>query len=189
MNGITQMLSAAAAKYGLDSGLVLSLARRESGLNPNAVSPKGAKGVMQLTDATAMALGVTNPFDPAQNIDAGVRYLRQLISQFGDIVKGVAAYNWGPGRVSEAIARYGDDWLGAAPAETRDYVEAIVGITAPLTIDSTTGKPIESNVNVETLPYAGSTSRQGPAVLSTQQLLILTAVGLGAYFLADLLRE
>jgi len=187
---IAQMLAAAAARYGLDPGLVVSLARRESGLDPNAVSAKGAKGVMQLLDATAASLGVTNSFDPAQNIDAGVRYLRQLIAQFGDIVKGVAAYNWGPGRVSEAVARYGDDWLGAAPAETKDYVRAIVGVeapdTSPLTIDAATGQVIPSTADVSQIPYAGG---QGAAGLSQKQILVLTLVSLGAFLLADLLQE
>ncbi|MGH8863088.1 MAG: lytic transglycosylase domain-containing protein [Burkholderiales bacterium] len=182
---IAQMLNAAAMRYGLDPGLVLAIAQRESRLNPNAVSRKGAKGVMQLMDATSADLGVTNPFDAAQNIDAGVRYLRQLLSQFGDLVKAVAAYNWGPGNLSAAISQHGENWLAAAPAETQAYVADILGITPmPLTIDAATGKPVESSVNVDALPYADQSTG-----ISQKQIIVLTLLGLGAYFLADFLQE
>jgi soluble lytic murein transglycosylase-like protein len=182
---IVDMLNSAAMRYGLDPGLLLAIAQRESRLDPNAVSRKGAKGVMQLTDATAADLGVTNPFDPAQNIDAGARYLRQLLSQFGDVVKAVAAYNWGPGNLAAAIAERGEHWLEAAPAETQDYVASILGVRpAPLTIDAATGQPVESSVNVDSLPYAGA--KPG---ITQKQILLLTLFSLGVYLLADFLAE
>src|ERR1700758_457580 len=149
---IAQLVQQAAVQYGLDPSMVLRLAQTESNLNPNAVSPAGAKGVMQLLDSTAAALGVSNPFDPTQNIPAGVRYRAQLVSQFGDLVEGVAAYDWGPGNVSKAIGAYGADWLAHAPTETQNYVQRILGVTAPapantsqpppVTIDATTGQVI-----------------------------------------------
>src|SRR5216684_2059585 len=80
--GILALIAQASARYGLDPGFVTSVAQRESGLNPNAVSSAGAKGIMQLMDATAAMLGVSNPFDPVQNINAGTRYISQLLNQF-----------------------------------------------------------------------------------------------------------
>lgn len=151
------MVQAAAVQYGVDPGLALAVAQRESGLNPNATSSAGAQGVMQLMPATAASLGVSNPYDPTQNINAGVRYLASLISQYGgDTTKALAAYNWGPGNLNNAIAAYGGNWLSAAPAETQNYVAAITGVTAEsiaptptltipsLTIDPTTGDEILS---------------------------------------------
>jgi soluble lytic murein transglycosylase-like protein len=161
---ITQLITQSAQTYGLDPSLVLAIAQRESGLNPNAVSPAGAQGVMQLEPATARALGVTNPFDPAQNIPAGTRYLSQLVSQFnGDLVKAVAAYDWGPTSVKTAVDTFGPNWLAAAPTETKNYVQGILGVTPdqaatsaapqqPLTIDASTGLPVTDFTNVEMLP-------------------------------------
>ena len=95
------------------------MAWRESGFNPDAVSPKGARGVMQLMPATARALGV-DPSDPAANIDGGADYLSRLLRRFdGDLSKALAAYNAGP----ETVDRYG----GVPPyAETAAYVGAIL---------------------------------------------------------------
>jgi Transglycosylase SLT domain len=188
---IAQLVQQAATQYGLDPGMVLRLAQTESNLNPNAVSPAGAKGVMQLLDSTAAALGVSNPFDPTQNISAGVRYLAQLISQFGDLVEGVAAYNWGPGNVSNAVARYGADWLGHAPAETQNYVQRILGVTPPppdtstppVTIDAATGQVIPDTTDVTALPPAIAYA----SGLTQNQILVLTGLAVGAYLLADLL--
>lgn len=114
-------IDAAAAKYGLDSSLLRGLIRAESNFNPNAGSPAGAQGLTQLMPATARSLGVTNSFDPAQAIDGGARYLRQLLDRFGgDQRLALAAYNAGPG----AVQRFG----GVPPyAETRNYVERVLG--------------------------------------------------------------
>lgn len=116
---IQTTVEAAAAKYGVDPSLALAVAQQESGLNPNARSSAGAIGVMQLMPATAAQLGV-DPNDPAQNIDGGVRYLSQLLSQFGgDTSLALAAYNAGPG----AVQKYG----GVPPyAETQNYVSSIL---------------------------------------------------------------
>ncbi len=107
-------------RFQLPPGLVGAVARAESGLNPRAVSPAGALGLMQLLPSTAWALGVEDPFDPVQNAEAGARYLRQLLERFhGDVRLALAAYNAGPG----AVERYG----GIPPyAETRAYVKKVL---------------------------------------------------------------
>ncbi len=102
--------------------VVRALIKVESNFNPNAVSRKGAMGLMQLMPQTARQLNVTNPFDPEQNVDAGVRHLKQLMESFGGDVKlSLAAYNAGAGAVSRS---------GGVPhfAETRNYVRRITGL-------------------------------------------------------------
>lgn len=112
-------IQSAARRYGLDPALLRAVIEQESGFNPKAISAAGALGLMQLMPGTARDLGVTDPFDPAQNIDAGARYLRQQIDSFGSLPLALAAYNAGPG----AVRRYG----GVPPyAETRTYVERIL---------------------------------------------------------------
>ncbi len=115
------LVRAAAAREGLDPSLVRAVVRAESNFDPQAVSPAGAKGLMQLTDATARSLGVTDVFDPAQNVAAGTRYLKQLLARFGgDLPRALAAYNAGPG----AVEQYG----GVPPfAETEQYVRRVLG--------------------------------------------------------------
>jgi soluble lytic murein transglycosylase-like protein len=109
-----------AARYNLDTELVLRIIEAESGGDPRAVSPKGAMGLMQLMPETARALGVSDPFDPVQNIEGGVRYLSHLLQRFGDLRLALAAYNAGPGRVLQ----YG----GVPPfPETQRYIGRILG--------------------------------------------------------------
>ena len=117
-------IDAAAAKYGVDPALLRGLIRQESNFDPNAGSPAGAQGLCQLMPGTAAALGCTNVHDPAQNIDAGARYLRQQPDAFGgDVAKALAAYNAGPG----AVTRYG----GVPPyAETQTYVRQVQAYAA-----------------------------------------------------------
>ena len=101
-----------------------ALIRVESNFNPQAVSRKGAIGLMQLMPQTARQLNVTNPYDPAQNVDAGVRHLKQLLQDFGGNVKlSLAAYNAGAGAVrrSSGIPNY---------AETKNYVKRISALYA-----------------------------------------------------------
>src|SRR6266478_1442676 len=122
---VQQLLTQAAARYGIDPSLVISIAQRESSFR-NIVNPRtGACGIMQLLAATARAYGVTDCMDPVQNIDAGAHLLSDLLEQFGDLAKAVAAYDWGSGNLSKAIAQWGDDWFSHAPAETQAYVTAI----------------------------------------------------------------
>jgi soluble lytic murein transglycosylase-like protein len=93
-----------ARRHGVDPLLVRAVIRAESNFDPRAVSPKGAAGLMQLMPETALRYGVENRFDAAQNVDGGVRYLRDLIAMFqGDLTLALAAYNAGEG----AVLKYG----------------------------------------------------------------------------------
>jgi soluble lytic murein transglycosylase-like protein len=112
----------AAARHNVDPNLVRAVVKVESNFNPNAVSRKGAMGLMQLMPSTARQLKVQNPFDPEQNVDAGVRHLKQLLESYGgDIKLTLAAYNAGAGAVarSSGVPRY---------AETQNYVRRITNL-------------------------------------------------------------
>ncbi len=110
-----------AGKYGVDPSLVKAIIAVESGFNSNAVSRKGAIGLMQLMPETAEDYGAKNPFDPAQNIEAGVRYLNKLERKFSEIKLAVAAYNAG----ENAVER----WGGIPPfSETRAFVRNVMKI-------------------------------------------------------------
>jgi soluble lytic murein transglycosylase-like protein len=108
------------AQNKLDADFIASVIAAESANNPHAVSPKGAQGLMQLMPGTASKLGVKDSFDPAENVDGGVRYLRQLLEQYHfDVAKALAAYNAGPGRVQQ--------YKGVPPyRETHAYVARII---------------------------------------------------------------
>jgi len=173
---ILQLLVDAANKYGLDPNLVIAVATQESGGNPNAVSPVGAQGVMQLMPATAAQLGVTNPLDPSQNIDAGVRYLSQLMDQFdGNTQLALAAYNWGPGHVS----KYGfSNW----PAETTNYVSKILA-SIQSTIAPADGSTIVADATTADTSGDGTSDGNG----TMEAVLTLGALGLVAFVIARML--
>jgi soluble lytic murein transglycosylase-like protein len=117
---LNQVVSDASATYHLDPDLVNSVIHAESGFNSRAVSPKGARGLMQLMPGTASQLGVTDAFDPQDNVAGGSRYLRELLERYNfDLVKALAAYNAGPERVEQ--------YRGVPPfRETHAYVARIV---------------------------------------------------------------
>lgn len=111
-----------AQQHAVEEKLVWAVMRKESGYNPDAVSPKGAMGLMQLMPGTASMLGVAEPFDPEQNIAGGVKYLKLCLNQFGqDVGLALAAYNAGPGNVVK--------YQGCPPfAETREYVDSVMSL-------------------------------------------------------------
>ena len=122
----------AAGRHGVPEGLVSAVIRVESGFNARAVSPKGARGLMQLMPATAAMLGVRDSFDPRDNIDGGVRHLRGLLERFpNNLAFALAAYNAG----EQAVWNHG----GIPPyAETRNYVARILSL---LGLGPATGAP------------------------------------------------
>jgi soluble lytic murein transglycosylase-like protein len=117
---IDSAVSHASDQTKLDPDLIASVIHAESGFNPNAISRKGAQGLMQLMPKTASNLGVANAFDPAANVEGGSRYLRTLLDRYNsNLVKALAAYNAGPQRVEQ--------YNGVPPyRETRAYVASIV---------------------------------------------------------------
>lgn len=118
----SQLIEQAAQKYGVDPDLIEAVIQTESNYDADAVSSAGAQGLMQLMPATASSLGVTDSFDPAQNINGGVKLLSQLLDQYdGNVKLALAAYNAGPG----AVAKYD----GVPPyKETQQYVSRVLGL-------------------------------------------------------------
>jgi hypothetical protein len=121
-----------AVNAGLTPDLVpvfLGLVEQESSWNPRAIGPETrlygkAKGLSQLIDATAKSLGVTDPFDPVQNLRGGARYFKQQMDRFGDVGLALAAYNWGPTNVKKML----DNPRGMrVPSETQNYVPKVLG--------------------------------------------------------------
>lgn len=107
-----------AAKTDVEKSLIMAVIKAESDFDPKAVSPKGAMGLMQLMPSTAKELGVSDPFDPKENIHGGARYLSTYLKTFGDIELALAAYNAGPGQV-EALRK-----IPPYP-ETEDFIKKV----------------------------------------------------------------
>lgn len=128
------LIQQAAAQYGVDPALIKGVIQQESSFRPDAVSSAGAKGLMQLMDGTAQGLGVTDPFDPVQNINGGTRYLSYLLRKYdGNEAVALAAYNAGPGTIDklgigndkELVSR-----LSEVPQETQAYVRKVLDARA-----------------------------------------------------------
>jgi soluble lytic murein transglycosylase-like protein len=114
-----ELVEAAAARYKVDADLITSVIAVESNFDPKALSPKNARGLMQLLPETAERLGLQNVYDPKENIEAGTRYLRELLQRYNnDLALALAAYNAGPERVQQ---------YGRVPpfAETLSYVRRV----------------------------------------------------------------
>jgi soluble lytic murein transglycosylase-like protein len=139
---IDSAIDQAAARHNVDPNLVRAVVKVESNFNPNAVSRKGAMGLMQLMPSTARQLNVKNPFDPEQNVDAGVRHLKKLLESYGgDIRLTLAAYNAGAGAVarSSGVPHF---------AETQNYVRRITNIYYGGTAFNT-GEPSHDPVRIQ----------------------------------------
>lgn len=119
LRAFAHVIRTAAERHGVDARLVEAIVQAESAGNPTAVSPKGARGLMQLMPERAAELGVRDSFDPVQNVDGGVRHMRDLLQRFGgDVTLALAAYNAG----EAAVRTHG----GIPPyAETREYVRRV----------------------------------------------------------------
>ena len=117
---IQHMVNSSCEKYGVDPKLVMAVIQQESGFNQNAISKSGAQGLMQLMPSTAKSLGVKNAFNPQENVDGGVKYLKGLLDRFnGNKILALAAYNAGP----NAVKKYD----GIPPyKETQNYVRNIL---------------------------------------------------------------
>jgi soluble lytic murein transglycosylase-like protein len=116
------LIQDAAKRHGVDPNLVRAVVTAESDFNHTTVSHAGAMGLMQLMPETAKDMGVSDPFDPAQNIEGGTRYLAWMLERFGgDEDKALAAYNWGPSNVERG---------GRPPSETRTYLKRVARFKA-----------------------------------------------------------
>lgn len=201
-SSIVTLLANVAAAFGIPASLFVAQAQQESSLNPNAYNAKsGATGLLQLEPATAAQYGVTGSalLDPQTNATAGANYLSDLYAQFGDWTTALAAYDWGPTNVANAMAKYGANWMAYAPAETQNYVGNILGASgAPMA--TTAPQPVApASVPVAAAPpnYMPDDSSAdddfadllAPADDGTAapapNIFVLALIALGVYFAAD----
>jgi len=177
-----ELISTIASAAGVNPNLAVSVAKQESGLNPQAVnSSSGAIGMMQLMPGTAAALGV-NPHDVTQNIQGGIHYLREQLANFGDEAKALAAYNWGPQHVVQAVERWGANWLSHAPAETQHYVSSIMANAGTGASSGLTGAALSGGSS--SAVSSASTSHLSPTVAAEMANL---RAALDAYLMSEAL--
>ena len=158
---VAGMVEESAKRHQVDPLLVHSVIRAESNYNAFAISPKGAQGLMQLMPATALRWGVNNSFDPAENLEGGVRYLRYLLDLFGDEKLAVAAYNAG----EQAVIRYG----GVPPyPETANYVRQVSSGYASAKQSATPAAAADAPPEPEFRPIEQSFDERGNVYLRTR---------------------
>ncbi len=149
-----------AIQNGVDPALALAVAQHESGFNPNATGTQGDAGVFQLMPGTAADLGVTDPYDPLQNIQAGVVYLKQLLQQYGgDVTTALEAYNGGQGNVARGtVSAAAQAYPGQVMAlySSAQAILANPGISAPSPQDSGPIQGSDFSITADDLtPYTG----------------------------------
>lgn len=167
---ISTLIINTATSMGVDPTLALEVAMQESGLNQSAVGSSGEIGVFQLMPATAAQLGV-DPTNLQANIQGGITYLAQLLSEFGgDEQKAVAAYNCGPGCVSNAVANGGSNWLSLVPSSTQSYVAAILNnVNTQYSVSPTI---------FSTPALSSGVATAGTSTMSATTMLMLAAAGI-----------
>ena len=168
---LEDIFNRAAAKYGVDVNLLKAIAKQESDFQPNCTSHAGAMGIMQLMPETAKGLGVTDPYDPEQNIMGGAKFISQMLKKYdGNVTLALAAYNAGPNNV----AKYG----GVPPfKETQDYVKKVTayyknGVKVPSGEDfikkSSTRYDIDTGKNVD---ISAAANKSNTASVNAQNLV------------------
>ncbi len=174
----SELIARLAQEAGINPALAIRVARYESGLNPQAVNPcSGATGLMQLMPGTAADLGV-DAHNAVENIKGGIEYLRQQLVRFGNAAQALAAYNWGPARVTSALAQWGSDWFHHIPQETQRYVASI--LSEPL------GDEPSGPRNLAQLPFpVSNASLRGQAAITLERIHLEQA--LEAYLLTAIL--
>jgi hypothetical protein len=133
-----KIIRAAADRYGMDADLIHCVVAVESNFDPKAVSPKKASGLMQLLPQTAAQFGVKNIFDPEENVNAGTRYLKQLLAKYHNLTLALAAYNAGPERVDQYGRRVPPflETMKYVQRITKSYAKIKADIAAPLSMQS-----------------------------------------------------
>lgn len=124
----SDIIDSASQKYGVDSSLIKGIIQAESSFNERSLSSAGAQGLMQLMPGTAATVGVTDSYDPAQNIDGGTNYISQMIDRYnGDVKLALVAYNCGPGRVAQdGVTSSSDANYANLPKAARDYADKVL---------------------------------------------------------------